>query len=101
MPQAGPPAEDDFRLVQASQRGSLIITSIVIAIVGALALAVGIFSKAIGPGIAFTILGALFLVAAAFTGVAVALASWWQFESRQQLGLLARGLSEHFGDSSQ
>lgn len=80
-----------------SQRGALVGTSIALIVIGALGILLGLFSPAILGGTGLLIAGAVFLVGGALVAAAVVVASWWQFESRQQLGLLARGLSEQFG----
>ncbi|MEJ7648706.1 MAG: hypothetical protein WKF57_06705 [Nakamurella sp.] len=97
-PQPPAPQQEDFRLVQFSQRGTLVGTSVALIVIGALGILLGLFSPAILGGTGLLIAGAVFLVGGALVASAVVVANWWQFESRQQLGLLAHGLSEQFGN---
>ncbi|WP_353650047.1 hypothetical protein ABLG96_03585 [Nakamurella sp. A5-74] len=81
-------------LTQATQRGGLVAASVVMIVIGALGLLIGLFMPALIGGTAVMISGSVVLVGGVLVAAIVGVASWWQFESRQQLGLLAQGLSE-------
>lgn len=80
--------------MQAGQRGGLVATAVVLIVIGAFGVLVALFVPALFGGAGLLIAGSMFLVGGILVAAAVGVASWWQFESRQQLGLLARGLSE-------
>lgn len=81
-------------MAQAGQRSTMTVVAVLMMIIGGIVVVLGFISPGVIAGTALFIGGAVILTGGVLMWGLVALGAWWQFESRQQVGLLARGLGE-------